>query len=101
MTTDDIKILVEDLRRDREALEKSKDEIKKRETDLKEKLSKVGNMTVDEAKKVLLEEVDKDLKEEVAKRIRRSEEKVKLDAKEKAIEILVDAMKHGATTYVA
>ncbi|KKQ41905.1 MAG: Ribonuclease Y [Microgenomates group bacterium GW2011_GWC1_37_8] len=100
-TDDDIKVLVEDLRKQRMSLEKKEEELKKRNEELKEKLAKTSKMTADEAKKILLEEVDKDIKEEIATRIRRAEERIKLDAKEKAKEILVDAMKHGATTYVA
>ncbi len=65
------------------------------------KLEKVANMTRDEAKKALLDEVQKDLTGEIAKKIRQAEERIKLDANEKAREILADAMKHGATTYTA
>lgn len=67
----------------------------------KDKLSKVAKMTVDEAKKSLLDEVQKDLIAEIAKKIRAAEEKVKEEASEKAREILLDAMKHGATNYTA
>lgn len=73
----------------------------KLEKELKEKLAKVSKMSVDEAKKLLLREVEDDLKEEIAKKIRRAEEKIKTDSKEKAKEILVDAMKHGAIEYTA
>src|SRR5258708_2854494 len=66
-----------------------------------QKLEKVSGMTRDEAKKVLLDEVQKDLTSEIAKKIRQAEERVKLEANEKAQEIIVDAMKHGATTYTA
>ncbi|KKU09557.1 MAG: Ribonuclease Y [Candidatus Woesebacteria bacterium GW2011_GWB1_45_5] len=69
--------------------------------DYKAKLAKIAKMTVDEAKRVLLDEVQKDLTGEIAKRIRQAEEKIKEDAQEKAQEILLDAMKHGATQYVA
>jgi ribonuclease Y len=100
-TADEIKILVEDLRLERERLEKKEEKIKQREEELTEKLSKVAKMTVDEAKKTLLDEVQKQLASEVAKKIRQSEEKVKAEAKDKAKEILLDAMKHGATSYVA
>lgn len=65
------------------------------------KLEKISNMTKEEAKKVLLEEVQKELTGEIAKKIRQAEEKIKEDANEKAQEILLDAMKHGATGYVA
>ena len=66
-----------------------------------DKLAKVAKMTVDEAKKAILDEVQKDLTSEIAKKIRAAEEKIKEDANEKAQEILLDAMKHGATGYVA
>jgi len=101
MTTDDIKILVEDLRRERETLEKREEAHKTREEELKEKLAQVAKMTIDEAKKVLLDEVQKDLSGEIAKKIRSSEERIREEANEKAMEILADAMKHGATSYVA
>ncbi len=66
-----------------------------------EKLEKVSNLTRDEAKKKLLEELDKELVSEKAKRLRQMEENIKLDAAEHAREILVDAMRHGANDYVA
>ncbi len=65
------------------------------------KLEKAANMTREEAKKALLDEVGKELTGEIAKKIRQAEERIKLEASEKAREILVDAMKHGATTYTA
>jgi ribonuclease Y len=101
MTTDDIKVLVEDLRKDKEAFEKREEALKSREEELKERLAQASKMTVDEARKVLLDEVQKDLTSEVAKKIRSAEEKIKEEAAEKAQAILADAMKHGATSYVA
>lgn len=65
------------------------------------KLSKVASMTKEEAKKELLKEVQNDLTHEIAKKIRAAEERVQATAKEKAKEILTDAMRHGATDYVA
>lgn len=67
----------------------------------REKLSKVAKMTTDEARRALLEEVQKDLTGEIAKKIRAAEEKIKEEAHSKAEEILIDAMKHGATNYTA
>ena len=99
--SDDLKILVEDLRHERVELEKSKELVQKRHQELEERLAKTAQMTVDEAKKVLLDEVQKDLTGDIAKKIRVAEEKIKLEANEKAQEILADAMKHGATSYVA
>jgi ribonucrease Y len=67
----------------------------------KDKLAKVARMTPDEAKRALLEEVQKELTGEIAKKIRAAEEKIKEEASENAREVLLDAMKHGATGYVA
>ena len=101
MATDDIKILVEDLRKERETLEKKEAALKSREAELVTRLEKASSMTADEAKKVLLEEVQSQLTSEIAQKIRKAEERIKEDANEKAKEILADAMKHGATSYVA
>lgn len=65
------------------------------------KLEKIANLTGDEAKRMLLDEVQKELTGEIAKKIRQAEERIKEDSAEKAKEILVDAMRHGATGYVA
>ncbi|MFH1971156.1 MAG: Rnase Y domain-containing protein [Patescibacteria group bacterium] len=99
--SDDLKILVEDLKDQRKSLEKKEEFLKKHEEELVEKLSRVSKMTVDEAKKELLDQVQKSLTSEIAKKIRLSEEKIKLEANAKAREILADAMKHAATSYVA
>lgn len=69
--------------------------------ELVEKLEKVSGITADEAKKMLLDELQKDLTSEMAKRIRNAEERFKLEAAAKSREILIDAMKHGATKYTA
>lgn len=65
------------------------------------KLEQVSGLTREEARQRLLEELEKELVTEKAKRIRQMEESLRLEAQEKAQEILVDAMKHGATDYVA
>src|SRR6266404_6273680 len=72
-----------------------------KQDDYIQKLEKVSNLTKEEAKKALLDEVQKELTSEIAKRIRQAEERIKLESQEKAKEILADAMKHAATTYTA
>lgn len=72
-----------------------------KQDDYVKKLEKVASLTAEEAKKALLEEVQKDLTSEIAQKIRKAQEKIQLEAKEAAKEILVDAMRHGATQYVA
>ncbi len=101
ITSDDIKAIVEELKYERTELERKEKSLKAREADLVEKLEKLSSLTRDEAKKVLLDEIQRDLTTEVAKKIRQSEEKIKAEAKEKAKEILADAMKQGATAYTA
>lgn len=99
--SNELKILIEDLRKQREALEEKEEKFKKRQEELKEKLSKASKVTQEEAKKMLLDAVQKDLTAEVAKKIRAAEEKVQAEAQEKAKQVLAEAMKHGATDYVA
>src|SRR4030067_1271756 len=101
MSGDEIKTLLEEIRRDRQRLEKKEQSLKDREADLTAKLEKVASMTRDEAKKTLLDEVQRDIASEVSKKLRQAEEKIKLESNEKAKEILACVMKHGATTYVA
>ncbi len=97
----DIKLLVEELRKDRHLLEVKERKLREKEEELTLALAKITKLTPDEAKRLLLKEVEKELKEEIAKKIRWAEERIKLEANEKAKEILLDAMKHGAVDYVA
>jgi ribonuclease Y len=99
--SDEITISVKDLRKQREFLEKKEKKLKQREDELIEKLENVAKLSKDKAEKLLLEEFDKKLKEQKAKKIRANEERIKLEVQEKARDILVDAMKHGATSYTA
>jgi len=65
------------------------------------KLEKVAQMTSDDAKSFLISEIREKMKGEVAKEIREAQIKAEEEAEGKAREILVDAMRHGATDYVA
>lgn len=64
------------------------------------KLEKVAGLTREEAKNWLLKQLDDELLEEAARRIKEAAEKARTEAEEKAKEILVEAMRHGATNYV-
>lgn len=101
MTKDEIQVLIDDLRRQREAIEKKEKALKEREEELKKRLERASKMTVDEARRILLDEVQRELTSEIAKKVRHAEERIRLEANEKAKEILIDAMKHGATNYTA
>lgn len=75
-------------------------EADKLRSDLINKLESVAHLTRDEAKTLILSAVEEKLKEEIAKRIREAESQAKQEADTKVREILIDAMKHGATDYV-
>ena len=60
------------------------------------KLEQVSSLTREEARKLLMVEMQQDAKAETARIIRESEDEAKLIAHKKAQEILVDAMRHGA-----
>jgi len=66
-----------------------------------DKLAKAANLTRDEAKKQLFEELEKYYVDEVARQINQAREDAKLGANEAAQEVILDAALHGATNYVA
>jgi len=65
------------------------------------KLEKTASLTRDEAREVILNDLKMKLREEMAKIIREAQTEAHEEAEVKAREILVDAMRHGATDYVA
>lgn len=90
------------------SFEQNKKEIENLKTALEEKreailqkLEKVAQMTKDEARNLLLQGWEEKLKADVAKRIKQAEEQITSTVDEKAKELLVDAMRYGATDYVA
>jgi ribonucrease Y len=66
-----------------------------------EKLEKAAKMTHEEARTMILSQLKDKLKEEVAKEIKEAQDEAHEVADEKAREIIVEAMRHGATDYVA
>lgn len=64
-------------------------------------LEKVSSLSRDDARKKLLKELDQDLENEKARRIAQAEEQLKVAADEQAKDILISAMEHAATDYVA
>ncbi|EKE00266.1 MAG: hypothetical protein ACD_22C00062G0001 [uncultured bacterium] len=88
------------LRVAKEAIDKKQLEADELFQKQKDQLEKVASLTKEEAKKLLLEQLNKELSEEKGKRIRQIEEDIKKDADKLAQEILIDAMKYGATDLV-
>lgn len=82
-------------------LDKTKKDLEKSKEKILDRLEKVSGMTKDEAKEVLIEGVERKISKQLAQLIRQREEEAKASADERVQEIIVDAMKHGATDYVA
>lgn len=82
-------------------IEKTKQEIADLRVKQVEKLEKIGGLTKEKAKDILLEAVDKKLARDVAERIRVAEDEIKETVEDKARDLLIDAMYHGSTEYVA
>lgn len=66
-----------------------------------EKLGEISGLTREEARKSVLEVTEKRLAEEIARKIKEAEDRIKAEATEKAKEILVEAIQHGVTDWVA
>jgi len=80
---------------------KKEQELSQLRQDLIGKLEKVASLTAEEAKKLIISNLEQELKDEIAKRIKEAEEKIKSQANEAAREILANAMISGATDWVA
>ncbi len=76
-------------------------EIEKLKQEHIDKLENVAHLTRDEARAVIMDAMRDQLKENLAREVRESADRAREEADEKAKEILVDAMRHGATDYVA
>jgi len=85
----------------KEAFLRQEQEISKIRSELINKLERVTSLTAEEAKKIILENLEEELKNEIAKKIKEAEEKIKVQKDAQAREILVDAMIAGATEWVA
>lgn len=96
----DIENKVKTLRGAKEAIEKKQIELDEMFEKTKGQLEHVASLTKEEAKKMLLDNIDKDLVQEKGKKIRQVEEDIRSRAEYLYKEILLDAMKFGATDYV-
>lgn len=87
--------------RERQAIDQLKKDYEEKRESILQKLEKIAALTKDQAKTLLLQSWEDKMKADIAKRIKEGEEKVKQNVDEKAKEILVEAMRYGATDYVA
>lgn len=75
--------------------------VEKTRKDLIDKLEKATHLSEEEARKILLENLEKQLAGEISKKIKEAEDTVKIQADEKAKQILADAMYHGVTDVIS
>lgn len=89
-------------------LESEKERIAKELKDLQDnkqkiitKLEKVASLTRDQARQQLMDQVKQESSQQMAQFIRQKQEEANEQADDRVREILIDAMKHGATDYVS
>jgi len=82
-------------------VEALKKQIEQKKEEMRLKLEKISRLTQEEARNLLLSIWEERLKEKIANQIKAAEEEIKAKVDEKAKEILADAMRYGATDYVA
>ena len=91
----------DELRRKTEELKRREGEVDRLQKEHITKLEHVAHLTRDEGRQQILSALKDQLQEEMAREIREAQDRAKEESGEKAREILVDAMRHGATDYVA
>ncbi len=91
----------EKLEAKQEQLDAEKDALEQKRESYVSKLESVSGLTREEARKILIEETEKDASAMIAKIIKEKEEEAKATADQKSREILVDSMRHGALDYIA
>jgi len=85
----------------KEELAKRSAKVEANKNEVLERLEKISGYSKAEAKEMLFEGLEKKLSRDLAKLVAEKEDQAKLEADEKAREILIDTMLHGATDYVA
>ncbi len=89
------------IEREKQSVEKLRKETEEKRDAILQKLEKAAQMTKDQAKQLLFQSWEEKLKSDIAKKIKQEEEHFKTTIEGKAKELLVDAMRYGATDYVA
>lgn len=89
------------LRSEKKRLQEQEKELEEKSNRLQEELEKRASLTQQEAEDQLLASLNDKLVSEKARLIKESREQAKLEAEEKAREILISAMESAATDYVS
>lgn len=83
------------------ALDKRANDVEKMYTQELEELQKIGQMTTEEARQVLLVEVEKEARSDMARVIRQIETEAREDGERRARELIADAIQRVASDQVA
>jgi ribonuclease Y len=82
-------------------LDQQRQDLDKKQDDLVRELESVSGLTRDQAKQEILARLERSVDRQAAQMIQQKLSTATEEADEKAKEILIEAMKHGATDYVA
>ncbi|OGK64618.1 hypothetical protein A2313_03400 [Candidatus Roizmanbacteria bacterium RIFOXYB2_FULL_41_10] len=90
----------EGLKQEQQQLADEKIAVEKKKQELLKKFEKLAGLTPEQARENLLAHWEQKLSSDIAQRIREAKEQIKKESEEKGKEILIDAMRFGATDYV-
>lgn len=90
----------QNLNKRQSALDKRSNEIEKLYTEQMEELQRVGQMTMEDAKQVLLAEAEKEARNDMARIIRQIEAEARSEGDKRAREIITDAIQRVASEHV-
>ncbi len=90
----------QNLNKRQSALDKRYNEIEKLYSEQMEELQRVGQMSMDEAKQVLLAEAEKEARNDMARIIRQIEAEARAEGDKRAREIITDAIQRVASEHV-
>lgn len=90
----------QNLNKRQSAMDKRANEIEKLYSDQLEELQRIGQMSMDEAKQVLLGEAEKEARNDMARIIRQIESEARSEGEKRAREIITDAIQRVASEHV-
>jgi ribonuclease Y len=90
----------QNLNKRQSALDKRANEIEKLYSDQLEELQRIGQMSMEEAKQVLLNEAEKEARNDMARIIRQIEGEARAEGEKRAREIITDAIQRVASEHV-
>ncbi len=101
MRIEKLELREQNLNKRQSALDKRSNEIEKLYSDELEVLQKIGQMSMEEAKQVLLTEAEKEARNDRARIIRQIESEARAEGDKRAREIITDAIQRVASEHVA